>query len=173
MPTREAGEAGQGPITTAADPDYVVVILLRRVAVQLNLAGAEFAARNGLHATDLRAIIELLDAERADVTATPTWLAGRLQLSTASVTALLDRLERDGHVQRSREQGDRRRVHLAVTDSAKQLGEASFRPLIDQVIGTLAGFRRTERLAINRFLAAVADAAGAGQGHDQNHPDGK
>ena len=162
MPGTAASSVEHGPATMTADPGYPVVILLRRVAVQLSLVGAGFAVRNGMHATDLRAIIELLDAERAGDAATPTWLAKRLQLSTASVTALIDRLERAGHVERSRELADRRRVRLTVTDSAKQLGEAFFRPLIDMVIGTMSGFGPTERGAICQFLAAVADATAAG-----------
>jgi DNA-binding MarR family transcriptional regulator len=170
MPDRAASREGDDPAGAAFGADYAVVILLRRVAVQLNLVGAEFAARSGLHATDLRAIIELLDAERAGVAATPTWLAGQLQLSTASVTALIDRLERAGHVQRFRGEADRRRVRLIVTGSAKQLGEAFFGPLIGQVVGVLSGFGRTERDAITRFLAAVADAAAAGSGGSHDHP---
>lgn len=170
MPDRAASREGDGPAAAALGPDYAVVILLRRVAVQFNLVGAEFAARNDLHATDLRAITELLDAERAGVAATPTWLASQLQLSTASVTALIDRLERAGHVQRFRGEADRRRVRLTLTASAKQLGEAFFGPLIGQVIDILNGFSRTERDAITRFLAAVADATAAGSGGSQDHP---
>ena len=56
--------------------------MLREVTLRLNLVGAEFAAGNDLHTTDLRVIIELLDAERMGQTATPTWLAGRLRLQT-------------------------------------------------------------------------------------------
>ena len=51
------------------DPDYRVVIALREVTLRLNVVGAEFAAGNHLHTTDLRAIIELLDAERMGHTA--------------------------------------------------------------------------------------------------------
>jgi DNA-binding MarR family transcriptional regulator len=140
------------------DPDYRVVIALREVTLRLNLVGAEFAAGNHLHTTDLRAIIELLDAERSGHTATPTWLAGRLRLNSASVTALVDRLERMGHVQRARAAADRRRVQLTVTDNARRLGEAFFGPLIGRIVGIMNGFGPQERDAISRFLAAVADA---------------
>ena len=84
-----------------------LVHLLRGIAVELNLFGAEFATRNRLHATDLRALIHLLDAERARLTPTPGWLGERLGLNSASVTALVDRLERLGHVRR---RGDRKSV---------------------------------------------------------------
>jgi DNA-binding MarR family transcriptional regulator len=129
-----------------------VVHLLRAVTLELNLLGADFAAANGLHVTDLRAIIELLDAGRAGVMATPTWLGQRLQLNSASVTALADRLERMGHVQREHDAVDRRRVLLTVTPSAKRLGQAFFGPLFDRVIGELSGFDAAGVQSIHRFL---------------------
>ena len=135
-----------------------VVIALREVTLRLNLVGAEFAAGHHLHTTDLRAIIELLDAERMGHTATPTWLAARLRLNSASVTALVDRLERMGHVQRARAAADRRRVRLTVTDNARRLGEAFFGPLSGRIVGIMNGFGPQERDAITRFPAAVADA---------------
>ena len=143
--------------------EYRVVVALREVALRLNLAGAEFAARNDLHTTDLRAIIELLDAERTSVTATPTWLGGRLRLNSASVTALVDRLERTGHVQRHRDIADRRRVGLTVTEHAKRLGEAFFGPLIEQVMTITDGYEPPERETIVRFLAEIAAAIPAGE----------
>jgi DNA-binding MarR family transcriptional regulator len=140
------------------DPDYRVVVALREVTLRLNVVGAEFAADNHLHTTDLRAIIELLDAERMGHTATPTWLAGRLRLNSASVTALVDRLERMGHVQRARAAADRRRVQLTVTDNARRLGETFFGPLIGRIVAIMDSFDPPERDAITRFLAAVAAA---------------
>lgn len=91
-------------------------------------------------------------------TATPTWLAGRLRLNSASVTALVDRLERMGHVQRARAAADRRRVQLTVTDDARRLGETFFGPLIGRIVGIMDGFDPQERDAITRFLAAAAAA---------------
>jgi DNA-binding MarR family transcriptional regulator len=144
---------GNSAQRTAAE--YAVVVALREVTLRLNLMGAKFAASNGLHTTDLRAIIELLDAERAGLPASPTWLAGRLRLNTASVTALVDRLERMGHIERHRESADRRRISLKVTGRAKRLGEAFFGPLINQVMD---GFSQRERDAIVRFLTEIAAA---------------
>jgi DNA-binding MarR family transcriptional regulator len=130
-----------------------IVHQLRRVTVDLNLRAAEFAAGAGLHPTDLRAIICLLDAERAGTVATAGWLGGRLGLNSASVTALLDRLERLGHVRRDRDPGDRRRVLLTVTDTAKRLGEQAFGPLIASMVATIDGYAEADRAAVARFLA--------------------
>ena len=141
---------------------------LRALTLLLDAAGAAFAARNGLTATDVRALVCLLDQERAGVPASPTWLAGQLRLTTASVTALLDRLERAGHVRRVPRTDDRRRVDLAVQDSAKALGWAFFGPLIDAAAAVLDRRSAAERAVIDAFLddmvGAVEAVDGAGAG---------
>jgi len=141
---------------------------LRALTLLLDAAGAAFAARHRLSATDLRALICLLDRERAGVPASPTWLAGQLRVTTASVTTLLDRLERAGHVRRVPRSDDRRRVDVVVQDSAKDLGWAFFGPLIDATAAVLDRRSEHERALIDAFLedmvAAVAavDAADGG-----------
>src|SRR5919107_1590617 len=135
---------------------------LRALTLLLDAAGAAFAARNGLSVTDVRALVCLLDQERAGVPAGPTWLAGQLRVTTASVTALLDRLERAGHVRRVPRSDDRRRVDVLVQDSAKDLGWAFFGPLIDATAAVLDRRSAAERAVIDAFLddmvAAVAPA---------------
>ncbi len=141
---------------------------LRALTLVLDAAGAQFAARNGLTATDVRALVCLLDRERAGVPASPTWLAGQLRMTTASVTALLDRLERAGHVRRLPRTDDRRRVDVLVQDSAKELGWAFFGPLVDAVAGVLDRRTAAERVVIDAFLddlvAAVEAVGAAGEG---------
>ena len=137
---------------------------LRALTLLLDAAGAAFAARNGLSATDVRALVCLLDRERAGVPASPTWLAGQLRVTTASVTALLDRLERAGHVRRTPRSDDRRRVDVLVQDSAKDLGWASFGPLIDATAAVLDRRSPAERAVIDAFLDdMVAAVAAAGE----------
>ena len=137
---------------------------LRALTLLLDAAGAAFAARHGLSATDVRALVCLLDRERAGVPASPTWLAGQLRVTTASVTALLDRLERAGHVRRLPRSDDRRRVDVLVQDSAKDLGWAYFGPLIDATAVVLDRRSAAERAVIEAFLDdMVAAVAAAGE----------
>jgi DNA-binding MarR family transcriptional regulator len=136
-----------------------IVHALRAATVELNLVVADFAATHRLHLTDLRAIIELLDAERAGAVATPGLLGERLGLNSASVTALVDRLERLGHVHRRRDPDDRRRVLLDVTPSAKDLGWAFFGPLMSSIVTAIATFDDNEIATVRRFLDAVRSAA--------------
>ena len=57
-------------------------------------------------------------------TSTPTEVANRLQITTASVTELVERLSRAGLARRAPHPHDRRKVVLSLTDAAQQqLGE--------------------------------------------------
>jgi DNA-binding MarR family transcriptional regulator len=150
-------------IVDEADDRMQLVHLLRRVAVGLELFGAEFASRNELHATDVRALIHLLDAGRAGITATPGWLGEQLGLNSAAVTALVDRLERLGHVRRVRDTKDRRRVLLIVEDQAKTLGWSFFGPLIDGMVTAMEAFDEAELATVRRFLVSVTEVLATGR----------
>ncbi|WP_041823894.1 MarR family winged helix-turn-helix transcriptional regulator [Streptantibioticus cattleyicolor] len=139
-----------------------LVHLLRAVTVELDLRGAEFAARNGLHPTDLRALIRLLDADRAGTAVTPGRLGEALRLNSAGVTALVDRLERLGLVRRDRDRRDRRRVLLTVTPEAVELGWSFFGPLIGQLVEVAGEFTPDELDAVRRYLTAVLARATGG-----------
>ncbi len=140
------------------NPAMGLVHLLRAVTVNFDLLGAEFAARNGLHPTDVRALIHLLDAARDGTPATPGWLGRQLRLNSAGTTALVDRLERLGLVRRERDSADRRRVLLEVEQKATELGWAFFGPVIDKVVATAEGFEADELETVRRFLASVLHA---------------
>ncbi|MGW0362908.1 MarR family transcriptional regulator [Streptomyces sp. NPDC002990] len=138
------------------EPDTLgLVHLLRAVTVEFGLRQAEFAARNGMHNTDVRALICLLDAARAGEPATAGLLGARLGLNSAGTTAVIDRLERLGHVARIRDDRDRRRVLLRIEPEAIRLGQEFFGPVIDRLLGVLDSFGPTERGTVKRFLTAA------------------
>lgn len=132
---------------------------LRRLTVELELSRTEFARLHGLHATDLRALIALLDAGRAGVPATPGWLGEQLGLNSAGTTTLIDRLERLGHVRRVRDTRDRRKVFLEVTSEAVELGWAFFGPQIGAMVAGMRAFTDAELATAGRFLDAMSDIA--------------
>ncbi|MCX5343997.1 MarR family transcriptional regulator [Streptomyces atratus] len=135
-----------------------IVHLLRKVTVEFGLRQAEFAARHGMHSTDVRALICLLDAERAGTDATAGWLGAQLGLNSAGTTSVIDRLERLGHLERTRDPRDRRRVLLSVTPRAVELGRSFFGPLIDDTVAVLREFDERETAAVRRFLSAAHQA---------------
>ena len=133
---------------------------LRAISVELELSRAAFARVHGLHDTDVRALIHLLDADRAGVPATPGWLGARLGLTSPSTTALIDRLESAGHVVRERSSADRRKVEIHVSDQAVALGWEFFGPLLSGMVAAMRSFDAAELDTVDRFLRAVAAAAG-------------
>jgi DNA-binding MarR family transcriptional regulator len=138
------------------DPRMQMVHLLRAVAVKLDLVGAAFASEHRLHSTDLRALIHLLDGWRNGAVTTPGWLADQLKITSAATTALIDRLQRIGYVRRAHDLGDRRRVLIAVDDTAMELGQAFFGPLIAAMVEEMGKFDDAEMATVRRFLTSMS-----------------
>ena len=149
-----------------------LVHLLRQITVELDLLGAEFARLHGLHPTDVRALIHLLDAERAGIPATPGWLAAQLRLDASSVTALVHRLEGSGQVRRHPDPADGRRVLLEVTESAVALGWSFFGPLISRLVDAVQSFDDAELTTVHRFLTAMTQAVPGPEAPDARSPAG-
>jgi len=150
-----------------------LVRLLRVYAVEAERLGQVFAERNGMHPTDLQALLAVMQAEAAGVPLTPGRLGEHLGLSSGATTAVVDRLERAEHVRRERDDRDRRRITLHY--GAAAVGGAFFGPLGARIEHVLAGFTPDELAVVRRFLeqtnavmrahreavtSATADAAG-------------
>ncbi|WP_218002108.1 MarR family winged helix-turn-helix transcriptional regulator [Microtetraspora malaysiensis] len=140
------------------DAGMRVVHLLRAITVELDRIGEGFAARHALHPTDVRALICLLDAARTGAPATPGILGAHLGLNSAGTTAVIDRLERLGHVRRERDTQDRRRVLLKVDESAVALGWSFFGPLIHEIVAVMGRFDAADQATVERFLGDVNEA---------------
>lgn len=113
-----------------------------------------FALGQGLHPTDVQALAAILDA---DAPLTPGRLREHLGLTSGAVTACLDRLERAGHIRRSRESADRRVIHLHYAEGARSVARAYFLPLAEATEGARTRFSEDEQSVILRFLAAMND----------------
>ncbi|MBO4208699.1 MarR family winged helix-turn-helix transcriptional regulator [Micromonospora echinofusca] len=131
---------------------------LRRYSIDAQHIGHAFAGLHGLNATDLQALIAVMDAERRGAPITPGRLGEELNISSGSVTALVDRLERAGHLRRDRDTADRRKVFLHYADQGAALAIAFFRPLGRRSDDVMAGFTDEELETVHRFLAAMADS---------------
>src|SRR3954447_5628540 len=103
-----------------------LALLLRRLTVELDAVGQRFADLHGLNRTDVRALVAIMDAARQGEALTAGRLGMAVDLRSASVTALVDRLERVGHVRRVRDPEDRRRVGLEMSESAMAAGAQHF-----------------------------------------------
>ena len=116
-------------------------------------------ATTSLGENELR-ILQLLLARRRDgLDVKPSDISRHLGISSASTTALIDRLERQGNVERRTHPTDRRSILVAPTERAVS-EVADVVDAYDRRIGTaIAGLSETDRTAIVTFLDAVAAAA--------------
>lgn len=80
-------------------------------AIRLRLRDAMLVCEN-----DLVALEKLIDAQDHDVALTPTNITRELGISSASTTAMLDRLERSGYLRREPHPSDRRKVFISLGD---------------------------------------------------------
>jgi DNA-binding MarR family transcriptional regulator len=138
-----------------------IVELLQSYSVQANQIGHAFAHRHGLHPTDLQALIAVMHAESGGDPLTPGRLGEELGLSSGATTAVVDRLERGGHLRRSRESADRRMVHLRYGEPGKMLALGFFGPLGARTDGVMADFTDEDLATVQRFLAAMSKALDA------------
>lgn len=131
---------------------------LRRYSTDAHHIGHAFAALHGLNATDLQALVAVMDAELVGDPITPGRLGEHLNLSSGSVTALVDRLERAGHLRRDRDATDRRKVLLRYADPGAALAMAFFQPLGRRTDAVTAAFSDDELRVVHRFLRAMVES---------------
>ena len=139
-----------------ADERQELLLLLRRLTVELDAVGQRFAGLHGLGRTDVRAMVAIMDAARRGDAVTAGALGRAVDLSSASVTALVDRLERAGHVHRVRDADDRRRVALELSESAMAAGAEFFGGLNRDLLAAMADHSDDELTVVRRFLTRMA-----------------
>ncbi len=106
------------------------------------------ADRLGINLTDLRCL-DVLD-QRGRCTAGE--IAAALGLSTGAVTTLLDRLGRVGYVERVRDEADRRRVHVELTEAARRNVGQFYKPLAEEAAALMARYDAVELELLRGFL---------------------
>jgi DNA-binding MarR family transcriptional regulator len=90
---------------------------------------------------------------------TPAQLGERLLLTSGGTTALVQRLERAGHVVREPHAQDRRSVVLRLTSTATREATALFAPLVSELDRLAAELDSEHRAVVRGFIERVADAA--------------
>ncbi|PWJ53776.1 DNA-binding transcriptional regulator, MarR family [Quadrisphaera granulorum] len=136
----------------------VLIDDVRTLAYRTQHLAHAFAEQQAMHPTDLEAMVHVMQAETDGDPLTAGRLAGALNLSSAATTSVVDRLERAGHVQRERDDIDRRRVHLRITREAMGVAGAFFGPLGQRTDAVMAQFSEAELSAVHRFLVGFSQA---------------
>jgi len=122
------------------------------------VVGGRLVTEAGLPLSDARALRVLDEMRSAPVT--PGLLSRELGLSPAAVTALVDRLVAAGLVERRPDPGDRRRVHLLLTEQARALAARILAPLARVIDERAAALDPPTAAAVTLYLEAVLSEAG-------------
>lgn len=123
---------------------------LRRVITLNHEIGHELRRIMGLKETDFSAMALLMRRPMG-----PTELARALHITTASATAMVDRLVRAGHVVREPHPEDRRRMTVRAVERSTAEVAVEVAPMVAMVEEELAALDEPGRRAVLQFLTGT------------------
>jgi DNA-binding MarR family transcriptional regulator len=148
------------PDRSTADDDVQqrVVRGMRGLTNELEMYVAAAGREHRMGRTDLTGLAVVMDESAQGNPVTPGRLSAALQLSAPATSAMLDRLERLGHVHRTPHTTDRRSVVVEVTDHALAVGGAMFGRLAQHYAPLLADYDDDQLELVAGFLSRAAEA---------------
>lgn len=114
-----------------------------------------------MNETDLLAIRFVMRAQRAGQSVGPKDLSRILKISTASTTALIDRLQRDGYLVRRPHPTDRRALEILATDNADHEVRETLGAMHRKMLEAAENLTSEEAATITRFLSQMTLALDA------------
>jgi DNA-binding MarR family transcriptional regulator len=135
------------------DQELDLALAVRELVRSVDAFRNERAAAIGpVSVTDIAALGHLY----VDGSHTPTDLARRLRVTTASVTELLDRLEQRGWISREPHPHDRRRILVTLTDAGHGLTCDTYRQFATRLAPVYDILTSDQRKTVMGFLRAAA-----------------
>lgn len=129
-----------------------VLIALRRVIRATDLHSKHLAKTTGLTAPQILLMQTIYNSGEATIGE----IANQMSLSQATVTTILDRLEKKALVYRERSSQDKRKVHARLTDTGQITLKRAPTPLQEHFTRQLNGLQEWERTMIVSALQRVA-----------------
>jgi DNA-binding MarR family transcriptional regulator len=136
------------------DAHLALLKLFQRFGVEMMRHHRHMAGVAGVGQTDMLALGLL--AVRGPMTVNA--LGRELELSSASVTGLVDRLVASGHVARVRDEADRRRTVVHATAKAGVAARSALAGFLGELRAELDRCTPAERAGAERVLGAALDA---------------
>ncbi|WP_404313347.1 MarR family transcriptional regulator [Agrococcus terreus] len=143
-----------------------VLNLLRRYRSAEAAMRARTRSSMSMGETDLLALRLLLQAQRKGELMRQRDLATALGLASASVTALVDRLVKTGHVRREPHPADRRATIVVPTTDTDDEVRATLGAMHRRMIDIVDSLSDDERRAVAIFLERMAEAVDRIDEHD-------
>ncbi|MDZ8173273.1 MarR family transcriptional regulator [Microbacterium xanthum] len=107
---------------------------------------------------DLLVLRYLLRAQREGRLVSPSELTRYLGVSTASMTAIIDRLEKSNHVRRERHETDRRSIHVIPTTETDHEVRATLGKMHERMLAAVIDMTPEEDRIVTETLARLQAA---------------
>ena len=130
-------------------------LALRRMLLAGREMQAAVARRVGVRTTDVQAVDHVVAATGPLGTVE---LGKRLGIRSASAAVLVDRLVAAGHLTRSADPSDRRRVTLSATDHARDEVRRALAPLLSEIDTITSRLDDAQTATVLQFLTDVIEA---------------
>ena len=123
-------------------------IALRRITRAIDLHSKKLQRETGLTTSQLLVLEAVVKLD----TSTPSNIAKEVQLSQATVTNLVDRMERNKLVLRQKSTADKRVVEVQLTEKGRGMVELAPEPL---QAGFLREYRKLERWEQHQLISSI------------------
>ena len=153
----QASQHGQAP--SKLEPVEEVLLFLRRIIRATDIHSKQLSKHSGLTSPQLLVLMAIRKLGDVNIGT----IAREVNLSQATVTTILDRLEKRDMVHRVRSQLDRRRVHAKLTPAGTDVLEGAPSPLQESFVKKFNQLPRTEQ---NQILDSLQQLAHPMQAQD-------
>jgi len=134
-----------------------MLISMRKITQAISLHSKDLSRRYGLTGPQLAVLSELSNREEVTVTE----LARSISASQATVTEMLNRLEKRRLIERQRNNTDRRRVTIHLTDECRKILSMAPPPLQETFVEGFSNLPEWEQLMILSAFKRVVDLMSA------------
>lgn len=134
-----------------------VLIALRRIVRAIDQHSNRLGKEFGLTTPQLLVLQTVANMKEQPIRA----ISAEVNLSQATVTSIVDRLERRGLLERERSGIDRRKVFLVITEIGKELLSKAPKPLQENFLHRFERLREWEQHQVVFVLKHVAEMMGA------------
>lgn len=139
---------------------------IRRIVRSVDLKSRQLVRSHGMTGPQMLLIKELMAMGETTVSR----LAERVNLSQATVTDILNRLENRGLIARTRSDQDRRCVFIRITDTASEYFNSTPQIFADDFAANFEGLQEWEQLQLVSSLNRVASMMNGGANEKLDDP---
>lgn len=134
-----------------------VLVALRRIVRAIDQHSSRLGKEFGLTTPQLLVLQTVANTTEQPIRA----ISAEVNLSQATVTSIVDRLERRGLLERQRSGIDRRKVFLVITEAGKSILAKAPKPLQENFLHRFECLREWEQHQLVFVLKQVAEMMGA------------